>query len=273
MRPRLFTQPDGLTRRGLLQAGGLAGAAAFVGGRPWSPESAAAAAPADDGTPAHLLRSSYVSIKDPSFVVGNATQLQLVAVSDLPAASVVSELAGSEDAFALTLYGPAGLEQGTHAFSNSDLGAFDFFIAADGAAGTSYTVVVNRSVGAAKHFPKPPKQGDDRPGANEHPVEGPERLRRAERKRFVRRMHARRTAKGLACSVDLAPGLDADSVVVWLTRGKRTVATATGSVKKHRAVVRARTRRRLRPGRYVLSVIAFDRHGSQHGRTERVTLH
>src|SRR4051812_2363008 len=103
MRPRLFTQPDGLTRRGLLQAGGLAGAAAFVGGRPWSPESAAAAAAADDGTPAHLLRSSYVSIKDPSFVVGNATQLQLVAVSDLPAASVVSELAGSEDAFALTL--------------------------------------------------------------------------------------------------------------------------------------------------------------------------
>jgi hypothetical protein len=243
-----------------------------VGARAWSPASAAAAVAADDGTPAHLLRSNYVWIKDPKFVVGGTTQLELVAVADLPAASVVSQLVGSEDAFMLTFYGPAGLAPDTHAFANSELGAFDFFVAPDGATGTSYSAVVNRSVGAAKHFPKPPKPGDASPGADQHPAEGPEKLRRAARRRFVRRMHARRTAKGLACSVDLAPGLDADSVVVWLTRGKRSIVTGSAPVKRDRAVVRARARRRLRPGRYVLNVIALDRHGNQHGRSERVTL-
>jgi hypothetical protein len=254
-----------------LQAGGLAGAAALVGIRPWAPASASAAAAAD-GTPAHLLRSSYVWIKDPKFVVGGATLLELVAVSDLPAAAAVKELAGSEDAFALTFYGPAGVEQGTHAVVNSELGPFDIFLAADSAGGTSYTAVVNRSVGAAKHFPQPPKPGDDRPGANEHQGPGPEQRRRAERRRWVKRMRARRTAKGMACAVAVAPDVKARSVTVWLSRGKRTVAMGTARVKDDRAVVRAQTRRRLRAGGYQLHVVAFDRHGNQYGRSERVTL-
>ncbi|MEA2450985.1 MAG: hypothetical protein QOG63_2917 [Thermoleophilaceae bacterium] len=269
MRTSLSTEPGWLTRRGLLRAGGLAGAAALVGVRPWAPASASAAAA--DGTPAHLLRTSWVWLQDAGFKVDGSTAIKLVAVSDLPVAATVKELSGSEDAFALTFYGPAGIEQGVRSFTNSELGTVDLFVAPDSAVGTSYSVVINRSVGAAKHFPKPPKAGDARPGAS-NSSEGPERLRRANRRRWVKQMRARRTAKGVACAVALAPGIEAKTVTFWLTRGRRSVASGSARVNDHRAVARVRTKRRLRAGRYQLNVLAFDRHGNQHGRSERVTL-
>jgi hypothetical protein len=251
----------------------MAGAVALVGVRPWAPSRAAAAAHAD-GTPAHLLRSSYAQLGSADFAVGGATRLTLTAVGDLPAAAHVRDLAGSEDAFALTFAGPAGLEPRAHRFYHPELGTFDLFVSPDDPSGTSYGVIVNRSIGAPRHMPAPPRAGDARPGANgdagEEPT--PEQRRRARRRRYVRRMRARRTARGVACTVVLAPDLDARSLNVWLVRGGRTVAAASARDAGGRTVLRARTRRRLRPGRYYLAVLAVGRDGRQHGRTDRITL-
>ena len=271
MRLRPSTQPSGLTRRGLLQAGGLAGAAALVGLRPWAPAGASAAVATADGTPAHLLRSSWIWMKTTKLRVDGSADVDVTAVTDLPAASADADLAGAEDAFALTFSG-AALEPGTHTFEHPELGTFDLFVGSgDAAAGTS-TVVINRSVGALRHLPKPPQPGDARPGTNPHTGESADQVRRARRKRWLRRMRARRTARGFACTVVLADDLAADHVAVWLTRGKREVGAASARVKNGRAHVRGRTARRLRAGRYGVTAIAFGRDGEQHGRSERVTL-
>jgi hypothetical protein len=274
MKLRPSAKPSGLTRRSLFQAGGIAGAAALVGVRPWAPAPAAAAAAHSDGTPAHLLRSSYAQLGSPDFEVGGATRLTLSGVGDLPAAVNVTELAGSEDAFALTFTGPAGLESHAHDFYHSELGTFDLFISSEDRDGTTYGAIVNRSVGAQRHMPAPPKAGEARPGANEdsgHEAT-PEQRRRARRRRYVRRMRARRTAKGVACTVVLADDVDARSLSVWLVRGRRTVAAASVRDAGRRTVFRAPAKRRLRKGRYYLAVLAVGRDGTQHGRTERITL-
>jgi hypothetical protein len=239
----------------------------MVGVRPWAP-SPALAATADDGTPGYLLRSSYNWLKTFRFTVDGGAPLDLVAVDDLPAAAVVKELAGSEDAFTLTFSGAAGIVGGTHALDHPELGPFELFLVPDG--GGSYSATVNRSVGAAQH--KPPTPGDARPGANPKTKDSATRLARARRRRFIRKMRARRTAKGIACAVVVGPEVEAKTVTVWLTRGKRTVASGVGNVHGHKAIVRARTRRRLRAGRYDLAVIAHEHDGGQHGRVERVTL-
>jgi hypothetical protein len=272
MKLRPSAKPSGLTRRSLFQAGGIAGAAAFVGVRPWAPEPAAAAAHAD-GTPAHLLRSSYTQLGSYDFEVNGSTRLTLASIGDLPAAVNVKELVGSEDAFALTFSGPTGIESHAHPFYHPELGTFDLFISSEDASGTSYGAIVNRSVGALRHVPAPPKGGDARPGATEDaggPT--PEQRRRTRRRRHVRRMRARRTAKGVACTVVLAEKVDAHSLSVWLVRGERTVASATARNAGRRTVLRAPTKRRLRAGRYYLAVLAVGRDGTQHGRTERITL-
>jgi hypothetical protein len=252
--------------------GGVAGAAALVGVQPWAPTPAAAAV-ADD-TPAYLLRSSYLGLGSYDFEVDGTIRMTLTGITDLPAAANVRDLVGSEDAFALTFAGPAGLASGEHTFYHSELGTFGLFVSAEDASGTAYGAIVNRSVGAVRHLPKPPKPGDARPGANERTGDGPtpEQRRRAARRRHVRRMRARRTAKGIACTVVIAPDVDVRSISVWLVRGQRTVAAATTRGKAHRAVLRAPTRRRLRAGVYYLAVIAFDSAGRQHARTERITL-
>jgi hypothetical protein len=271
MRQRPSIKPSGLTRRSLFRAGGVAGAAAIVGGRALG-VSPAFAATADDGTPGYLLRSSYNWLKTNEFTVGGAASIDLVAVADLPAATAVKELAGSEDAFMLTFAGGTLLESGTHTLDNPELGRFELFLVPDDAGGGSYSATVNRSVGALQHLPKPPKQGDPRPGANPKTGRSATRLARIRRRRFIRKMRARRTAKGIACAVVLGPEVKAKTVTVWLTRGKRTVASGVGKVHGDKAVVRARTGRRLRAGRYELAVIAHEHDGGQHGRVERVTL-
>jgi hypothetical protein len=273
MKLRPSAKPSGLTRRSLFQAGGVAGAAALVGVRPWAPESAAASAHGD-GTPAHLLRSSYLELGSYGFAIDGSTRLTLTGITDLPAAPNVRELIGSEDAFALTFAGPTGVEARAHSFYHSELGTFDLLISPEDGSGAAYGAIVNRSVGAPRHMPKPPKPGDSRPGANGDTGNAPtpEQKRRGARRRYVRRMRARRTAKGIACTVVLAPDVDARSISVWLVRNGRTVAAASARKAGSRTVVRAPTKRRVRPGRYHLVVLAFGEDGRQHSRTELVTL-
>jgi hypothetical protein len=270
MRTRATTTPDGLTRRRLLQAGGLAGVT-MVGSRAWAPAQASAAA-AEDGTPGHLLRSSYIYTRTYDYRVDGSATLQLTAVADLPAATADKELAGSEDAFALSFAGPHGLGQGIRTFEHPELGKFELFVTSPGDG--TYSAIINRSVGAARHFPKPPKTGDARQGANPAPEPPAARRRRrnARRRRELRRLAARRTRKGVACTVVIGSAIEAKSVTVWLTRGKRVIAAGDATVYGDRAVVRIKTKRRLRPGRVKLTALAHGPHGAQHGRSERLTL-
>jgi hypothetical protein len=274
MKLRPSAKPSGLTRRSLFQAGGVAGAAALVGVRPWAAEPAAAATAHSDGTPAHLLRSSYLELGSYDFAVDGSARLTLSGITDLPAAPNVKELIASEDAFALTFTGPAGLESSPRSFYHPELGTFDLLVSPEDASGTAYGVIVNRSVGALRHQPKPPKPGDARPGANADTGNAPtpEQKARAARRRYVRRMRARRTAKGIACTVVLAPDVDAHSISVWLVRNGRTVAGASARKPGSRTVLRAPTKRRVRPGRYHLAVLALGKDGRQHSRTELITL-
>jgi hypothetical protein len=149
-----------LTRRRLVQAGGAATVALYLGGLG---EQAIAAQ-----APDHLRRSAHAPLTGTTFAAGAAT-LTLLEVADLERARRERGLAGRDDAFALTFAGPpdAVLASGIHELRHEALGSFSVFIAPVGRAGTEqlYEVVVDRSVGAAQATSDAPKPLSQSPGA------------------------------------------------------------------------------------------------------------
>jgi hypothetical protein len=250
-------EASGITRRRLLEVGGVAGAAVLLGVRPFSPASASAASDVPD----YLLRSSYLDLTSPDFAISGGGSARLLGVSDLIGGK---DLLGSEDAFALGFQTSRPLEQGIHTLSNPELGRFDIFLAPDSARDDTFSVIVNRSVGAPRHsrVPKPPQ----RAAADAKKPAAPKRHE------VVRHIALRRSRKGLLCDVKIDPDAHLEGVTVWLMRGERLVATAARHTHKHHTVLRLRTKRRARRGRYTLAVIANGPGGAQHGRRKNVTL-
>lgn len=257
----------GVTRRRLLATGGAAGAAAAFGVR--FPD-AAAAADASDGVPGYLIRSSYSALSTPRFTVG-ITTMELQAVTDLQDA----DLAGSEDAFSLLFATAMPLETAIQRFSHPDLGEFEFFIAPIERSGM-YEVVVNRSVGAPKHYPRPSRNAatpgagpaaPPKPGAK--PPKGAPRVRRG----HVRSVAARRLARGFACGIALEPGSNVKSATVWLVRNGLVVAsTHVKRVHGRRIAVSVPTTKRPRGGRYDVTVRTKDHDGHVEYELTRLSL-
>jgi hypothetical protein len=234
--------------------GGVAGAAVLLGVRPFSPASASAASDVPD----YLLRSSYLDLTSRDFAISGGGSARLLGVSDLIGGK---DLLGSEDAFALGFQTSRPLEQGVHTLSHPELGRFDIFLAPDSARDDTFSVIVNRSVGAPRHsrVPKRPAAGARKPAA-------------PKRHEVVRHIALRRSRKGLLCDVKIDPDAHLEGVTVWLMRGERLVATAARHTHKHHTVLRLRTKRRARRGRYTLAVIANGPGGAQHGRRKNVAL-
>jgi hypothetical protein len=249
-----------LTRRGLLRAGGLAGAATVVSGRPWAPPIASAAT-----APSPLLRSSYTSLRSKQFSV-DGVGLTLVSVSDLPAAATVKALAGAEEAFSLILSGPTAvtLAAGIHTFRNRELGTFELFVAPvqAPAADQLYEVVVFSWTG--HKLPVPPKR----------PRRDPVRAKPPRPRSVVRRVVGRRLKRGMRCRLVFAEKSDVKVVSVWLKRGKNTVAADTVHHVRGRdhVAIKLRTARRLRNGHYTLLVQTREHDGAVAIERKRVTL-
>jgi hypothetical protein len=267
------TPGRGVTRRSLLATGGLAGAAVAAGIRPWSPAQAQAATSAD--TPSYLLRSPYQSLSTQSFgasLRGQTSDLTLLAVEDLPAASAADKsLAGSEDAFSLSFSSSTPLPPEIHTLSHPDLGVFDLFIAPIERQG-SYEIVVNRSVNAPKHYPQPPRSSSGpatppKPGAK--PPPGAPKLP----KPLVRRLAARRVGHAVVAEITFERRADLKWAAVWLSRRGVVVSTATAKhVRGRHASLRIPFDKRPRGGRYELTVGTTDRHGNEEYKTARIAL-
>src|SRR4051812_36386265 len=199
-----------LTRRGLLRAGGAAGAAAVVGTKPWAPAAASAAVPRSP-----LLRSSYTTLRSTQFAI-DGIPVTLARVSDLPAAATVKVLAGSEEAFSLLFAAPtsAALASGIHTFRQRELGQFELFVAPVEIADDQqlYEVVVNSYSG--RKLPAPPKRRR-RPAAQARP-HNPRHV-------VVRWIAVRRIKRGLGCRFSLAKKPHVKTLSAWLMRGERVV--------------------------------------------------
>lgn len=245
-----------MTRRRLLATGGAAGAAAVVGFQPWSPEAAKATV---WDAPAYLRRSSYLKLTTLDFsssLLGQGAGLKLVSVADLADPKLVN----SEDAFALTFTSDTPFEAGTRSLAHPDLGVFDLFLAPVEGNG-SYEAIVNRSVGVPKRVPQAPVQ-------TSKPPPPPKHVHAA----AVHSARVRRAGKDLVANVSLEPGAHVKSVTLWLTRAGIVVAAAdVRHVRgRDRLAVRLPQDRRLRGGRYELTVGTKDRHG--HSEYKRVKI-
>jgi hypothetical protein len=257
-----------MTRRRLLATGGAAGAAAVVGFRPWDP---AAAHAADADTPAHLRRSTYLKLSTPDFGtsrLGAAAGLKLVSVGDLSDPKLVN----SEDAFSLVFTADTAFASGTRSVAHPDLGVFDLFIAPIEGHG-SYEAIVNRSVGVPKRAPQPPSTppgGKPPPAGTKPPPGAPKHVRPA----AVQTARLRRVGKGLVAQVALEPDARVKSVTAWVTRGGMVVAAAdVRHVRgRHRLHVELPTAKRLRGGRYELTVGTKDRHGHTEYKRVKIAL-
>jgi hypothetical protein len=139
-----------LTRRRLVQAGGVAAAGLYLGGLSASASAATAAA-----VPAYLRRASYAKLTNAAFTATGASgakvTLRLAEVSDLARARAEKSLEGSDNAFALAFSGPRAtpLPGTVTELRHATLGTFAVFIAPVGratAAEQRYEVVVDRSM-------------------------------------------------------------------------------------------------------------------------------
>ena len=263
----------GITRRGLLATGGVAGAAVAAGIKPWAAHAQAATA---GDTPPYLIRSSYQSLSTQSFgtsLRGATSDLTLQSVADLPAAATDKSLAGSEDAFALSFSASTPLQPEIHTFSHPDLGVFDLFIAPVEGRGT-YEVVVNRSVNAPKHYPKPPASNSNATSNGTPPAAAaPNPAPGAAPKAHIRRLRARRVGRAVVAEVTFNGNVDLKWASAWLTHKGRVVAASTvRHVHGHRTAVRLPTHKRLRGGRYELTLATKDRHGRMEYKQAQIAL-
>ena len=195
--------------------------------------------------------------------------LRLLSVTDLAGARADRRLAGSQDAFALAFAGPLGqpLPTGTHTFRHPALGAFELFVSPVEAphADRRYEVVVDRSVGAPRTVPQAPAAPVPPARAAAPAAAAPRRGR------LLRRVAARRTARGARVEVALLPAAGAVRVHGQLVRRGKAVAVASRAVRDRRAVLRF-TGRRLRAGRYTLVLTLVDEAGLLTERRRRVRL-
>ena len=269
----LQPQPHGrgVTRRSLLATGGLAGAAMAVGLKPWAPASAQAAT----DTPSYLIRSSYQSLSTQSFgtsLRGTTADLTLLSVDDLQAAAIDKSLAGSEDAFSLSFSSSSPLTPEIHTLSHPDLGVFDLYIAPVENQGHC-EIVVNRSVNAPKHYPHPPQSNSGPAAAPAQPDAKPPPGEPKRPKPLVRRLRARRAGRAVVADVTFEHRADLRWAVVWLSRRGVVVGSATKRrVHGNHAALRIPFHKRLRGGRYELTVGTMDRHGKDEYKTARVVL-
>jgi hypothetical protein len=250
----------GITRRRLLATGSAAGAAAVVGFRPWDP---AAAHAADADTPAYLRRSTYLKLSTPDFAssrLGAGADLKLVSVDDLSDPKLVN----SEDGFALMFASDTAFEAGTRSIAHPDLGVFELFVAPVEGNG-SYEAIVNRTVGVPKRAPQP---------ANTPPDQKKPPPPKHVRASAVRSARLRRVGKGLVAQVAFDPGAHVKSATVWVTRGGAVVAASdVRHVRgRDRLHVHLPTRKRLRGGRYELTVGTKDRHGHTEYKRVKIAL-
>jgi hypothetical protein len=250
----------------------------MLGLRVAAPDRASAASDVPD----YLLRSSYLSLSTPSFTAAGLP-LKLEGVGDLPRDGGRESLVGSEDAFALSFSSPQQVEQGLYTFSHRDLGEFDFFIAPVERGSSTYEVVVNRTVNAPKHYPKPARTTGS--GDTTAPADGgsapadptaPKMQRPAPRTHggaHVRRLSARRLAHAVVAEVVLLPNVNVKKASVWLLRGDRIVsATTVHHLHGSRFALRLPMRHRPRGGRYSLIVATTDRHGRDEFKRASITL-
>jgi hypothetical protein len=237
-----------------LAIGGTATAAMLVSG-----EAVVKAAVPGSGAPAYLRRSPYAGLSSPDFALTRGTTraaLRLEGISDLQGA------AGSDDAFSLAFSGPPNVEQGISTLRHPELGNFELFLAPVDRSDQrqTYEAVINRSMGVPRQPPGPQPQGDK-------PPEAP-RVRRA----LLRRVSARRTNKGVSCTVVLDPASNVEQVVAWLMRRDRVLAASSHRVgARSRLTLRLRTHRRLRARRYAVVVIATDADGQMSAARVRVS--
>jgi hypothetical protein len=198
---------------------------------------------------------------------GYTNTLKLEAVSDLGATVGDNSLAGSEDAFALGFSASGPLEADIQSFSHPDLGVFELFIAPVEGRG-AYEAVVNRSVGAPKHVPHAPRLN---PGPAGPPKEAPKPAQPVPRS-HVRRISARRVARGVVTEIAFNGSLDLKSTTVWLSRRGIVVAsTSVPHVRGHRLAARL-PMKRPRGGRYEVTVRTQDHHGHVEFKLERIVL-
>jgi hypothetical protein len=227
--------------------------------------------------PDYLVRSSYRALSTTAFTAtgaGGASVMNLVAVEDLAGDA---KLAGSDDAFALELSASRPVEQGIYSFAHPDLGAFDLFMAPAGGRGT-YEVVVNRSVGAPRHPPKPASPAASGPSAQPSP--GPSAQPPAKPpahklpKPRVRRISVRRVRNAVVCDLTLSDPAHVKSATVWLSRDNRVVAGTTLAHLhgRQRVAVRLPFSKRPRGGRYEVVVATTDRHGTIEYERSSLTL-
>ena len=188
------------------------------------------------------------------------TTLRLEGVYDLLG------LAGSEDAFSLIFSG-GPLAPDIKAFSHPDLGPFELFIAPVEGRGLS-EAVINRSVNAPKHYPKPKptRQAGGIPPENPKPNPGYKATHLAH-------ASARRTSRGIVCDLVFHEREDLKRATVWLSRGGKVVASKTvRNVHRARLSVRLPMGHRARGGRYELTVATQDRKGDIETKVARLTL-
>jgi hypothetical protein len=262
----------GVTRRSLLATGGLAGAAFAAGLKPWAPASADAAT----DTPPYLIRSSYQSLSTNSFgtsLRGDTADLTLLSVNDLTAAATDKSLAGSEDAFSLTFSSSAPLTAEIHTFSHPDLGVFDLFVGPVENKG-QYEVLVNRSVNAPKHYPKPPPAAATTgPAAPANPAAPPPPGVPKPKKPLLHRLRARRAGNAVIADVTFDHKADLKWAVAWLSRRGVVVGSVTAKhVHAKHASLRIPFRKRLRGGHYELTVGTMDRHRHDEYKKVQITL-
>jgi hypothetical protein len=194
--------------------------------------------------------------------LGQTANLKLEAMYDL---GTDKALAGSEDAFALAFSSDALLESGTRSFSHPDLGVFDMFVSPIEGHGL-YEAVVNRSVGAPKHVPKPPRPN---PPAGDKKPPTPRPARAA----HVRRLSAHRQAKSVVVEIGLNPDTHVKSAQVWLAHGGLVVAAVSlHHVTGQKVAVRIPMHKRPRGGRYELTVGTKDRAGHMEFKRVRIAL-
>jgi hypothetical protein len=264
-----LTHGRGVTRRSLLATGGLAGAAFATGLRPWAPATAEAAT----DTPSYLIRSSYQSLSTNSFgtsLRGDTANLTLLSVDDLAAAATDKSLAGSEDAFSLTFSSSAPLTAEIHTFSHPDLGVFDLFVAAVENKGR-YEVLVNRSVNAPKHYPKPPPTAATTP-APAPPKPGAPGVPKP-KKPLLHRLRARRAGNAVIADVTFDHKADLKWAVAWLSRRGVVVGSVTARhVHAKQVSLRIPFRKRLRGGHYELTVGTMDHHRHDEYKLVKITL-
>ena len=267
-----MNETTGLTRRSLLCAGATAGAAVALGVQPW----AAAAA-----GPGYLRRSGYAGLEGTHFTVETGAQpvvLRLESVADVAGAASRRSLAGSDDAFALTLSGPLAdpLDSGIHTLRHPSLGSFELFSSpVDTPDGNRlYEIVVDRSVGVRaaprpetrERDPEPQPEPDRQPEPDEKPETAKPQLA------LVRRASLRRAGRWARCEVVLRGSVEAERVRCRLVRKGKVVARATRVVTDQRAVMRLEGTRRLASGAYTLVVTAVGTDGESTSQRIRISL-